>query len=143
MCLFFFLVTACSLAQTPTPGGQLDRLQRTAPPILATLHGQGFVGAHTRPGERVVILGLLGHRIGLDQGVVNVSPYSNSLVIALPDQLDETIAMLRSEGGTKVFVDLKLDEQGGVQRMLEARGFAYGGVGANGRVGMWVDQRAG
>jgi hypothetical protein len=85
----------------------------------------------------------MGHRIGFNTGVVNVSPYSNSLVIATVPQLDETIAALRSEGGRKVFVDLKLDEGAGLQRALEADGFAYSGVGANGRVGLWVDQRAG
>jgi hypothetical protein len=141
-CLFGFLVMACSLAQTPTPWGQLDRLQRTTPPILAVPHGQAFIAAHTHPGERVVILGLLGHRIGFNTGVVNVSPYSNSLVIATREQLDDTVAALRSEGGRKVFVDLKLSE-GELQGALEAAGFAYEGVGADGRVGLWVDRRAG
>jgi hypothetical protein len=141
-CVFGFLVMACSLAQTPTPWGQLDRLRATAPPILAAPHGQAYVNAHTHPGERVVILGLLGHRIGFDTGVVNVSPYSNSLVIATADQLDETIAALRSEGGRKIFVDLKLSEAE-EQGALEAAGFAYVGVGANGRVGLWVDRRTG
>jgi hypothetical protein len=139
-CLFFFLVMACSLAQTPTPWGQLDRLQQTASPLLARPWGQGFVAARTHPGERVAILGLLGHRLGFNTGVVNVSPYSNSLVIATAEQLDETIAALRSEGGRKVFVDMKLDAAGDVQRALEADGFAYAGVGASGRVGLWVDR---
>ena len=141
-CLFGFLVMTCSLAQTPTPWGQLDRLQRTTPPILRAGHGQAFVAAHTHPGERVAILGLLGHRIGLNVGVVNVSPYSNSLVIATRAQLDDTIAALRAEGGRKVFVDLKLSEAE-LQGALEAAGFAYAGVGANGRIGLWVDRRAG
>jgi hypothetical protein len=141
-CLFGFGVMACSLAQTPTPWSQLDRLQRTAPPILASPHGQSFVAAHTRPGERVAILGLLSHRIGFNTGVVNVSPYSNSLVIATEHQLEETIAALRAEGGRKVFVDLKLSEAE-LQGALEAAGFAYDSVGESGRIGLWVDHRAG
>ena len=141
-CLFFFAVTACSLAQTPTPWGQLDRLGQTARPLLAKPHGQVFVAANTRPGERVAILGLLGHRIGVHLGIVNVSPYSNSLVMATADQLGETIAMLRAEGGRKVFLDLKLTDAE-IQGALEAAGFAYAGTGATGRTGLWIDRRGG
>jgi hypothetical protein len=132
----------CSLAQTPTPWGQLDRLGRTAPPILARPHGQAFVAAHTRPGERVAILGLLGHRIGFNVGVVNVSPYSNSLVIATPQQLDETLALLRAEGGRKVFVDMKLADAE-IQGEVEQAGFRFVGGDAAGRTGLWVDRRGG
>jgi len=139
-CLFFFGVMVCSLAQTPTPWGQLDRLGRTAPPLLARPHGQAFVAAHTRPGERVAILGLLGHRIGFNVGVVNVSPYSNSLVIATRDQLDETLAMLRAEGGRKVFLDMKLAEAD-IQGAVERAGFRFVGGDATGRTGLWVDRR--
>jgi hypothetical protein len=138
-CLFFFAVTVCSLAQTPMPSGQLDRLSRTAPPILARPHGQAFIAAHTRPGERVAILGLLGHRIGFNVGVVNTSPYSNSLVIATPRQLDETIATLRAEGGRKLFLDMKLTDAE-IQGEVERAGFAYAGADAAGRTGLWVDR---
>jgi hypothetical protein len=141
-CLFGFAIAVCALAHTPTPWGQLDRLQRTTPPILAVPRGQAFVASHTHRGERVAILGLLGHRLGYDIGVVNVSPYSNSLVIATVPQLDETIAALRAAGGHKVFVDLNLSEAE-LQRVLETAGFAYSGVGANGRIGLWIDRRAG
>jgi len=139
-CLFFFGVMVCSLAQTPTPWGQIDRLGRTTPPILARPHGQAFVAAHTRPGERVAILGLLGHRIGFDVGVVNVSPYSNSLVIATPRQLDETLAMLRAEGGRKVFVDMKLTDAE-IQGEVERAGYRFVGGDPTGRTGLWVDRR--
>jgi hypothetical protein len=138
--LFGFLVMAWSLTQTPTPWGQLERLEHTVHPLLAAPYGQPFVAAHTTPGERVVILGLLGHRIGFNTGVVNVSPYSNSLVIATVPQFDETLAALRAEGGSKVFVDLRLDEAADLQHALEADGFAYAGVGAQGRIGLWVDR---
>ncbi len=142
VCLFFFAVMTCSLAQTPTPWGQLDRLGRTAPQILAQPHGQAFVVAHTRPGERVAILGLLGHRVGFNAGVVNVSPYSTSLVIATFDQLHETIAMLRDEGGRKLFVDLKLADAE-IQGAVEQEGFAFVRADGSGRTGLWVDRRGG
>lgn len=141
-CLFFLLVMTCSLAQTPTPAGQLDRLGRTAPEILARPHGQAFVDARTRPGERVAILGLLGHRIGFNVGVVNVSPYSNSLVIATRDQMQETIDVLREEGGRKLFLDMKLADAE-IQGAVETAGFAFVGADANGRTGLWVDRRGG
>lgn len=139
-CIFFFGVMVCSLAQTPTPWGQLDRLRDTAPPILARPHGQAFVAAHTRPGERVALLGLLGHRIGFNVGVVNVSPYSNSLVIATPQQLDETLELLRAEGGRKVFLDMKLTDAE-IQGEVERAGFAFAAGDAAGRTGLWIDRR--
>ncbi|MGN6189020.1 MAG: hypothetical protein ACTHOE_08980 [Conexibacter sp.] len=141
-CLFFFAVMACSLAQTPTPWGQLDRLGQTYPPLLARPHGQAFVAARTHPGERVVVLGLLGHRVGFNVGVVNVLPYSNGLVIATPRQLDESLALLRAEGGSKVFVDTGIADTE-IQHEVERAGFAFAGTEPRGRVGLWVDRRGG
>jgi hypothetical protein len=142
ICVFGSLVAACSLAQTPTPWEQAERLQQTVGAILARPHGQGFIAQHTHPGEHVAILGLLGHRVGVNADVVNVSPYSSSLVIASEEQLDDVIAALRAEGGRKLFLDLKLD-QADVQHAVETAGFRYVGVGARGRIGLWVDRRAG
>ncbi|HEU4701213.1 MAG TPA: hypothetical protein VFS37_01935, partial [Conexibacter sp.] len=140
-CVFFFAIMVCSLAQTPLPWDQLDRLGRTAPRILARPYGQAFVAAHTRPGERVAILGMLSHRIGFNVGVVNVSPYSNSLVIATPQQLEETIAMLRAEGGRKVFLDFKLAADAEIQGEVEKAGFDFAGADPTGRTGLWIDRR--
>lgn len=140
VCVFFFGVMVCSLAQTPTPWGQLDRLDRTARPILARPHGQAFIAAHTYAGERIAALGLLGHRIGFSVGVVNVSPYSNSLVIATPQQLDETLAMLRVEGGRKVFLDMKLTDAE-IQGEVEQAGYRFAGADPTGRTGLWVERR--
>jgi hypothetical protein len=104
-CLFGFLAMACSLAQTPTPWEQLDRLGRSARPILAQPLGQAFVARHTHRGERVAILQLLGHRIGANLGVVNVLPYSNGESVLTIEQLDETVAALHAAGARKLFVD--------------------------------------
>jgi hypothetical protein len=139
--VFGFLLAACSLAQTPTPWEQIDRLGQQVGPILARPHGQGFIAKHTRPGEPAVILGLLSHRIGYQAGVDNVSPYSNSLAMPAVEQLDETIDALRAAGGRKLFVDLKL-AQADMQHAIEDRGFRFAGVGAQGRVGLWVDRGA-
>jgi hypothetical protein len=139
-CLFAFLMVAGSLRQTPTPWEQLHRLQRTTAPILARPHGQGFIAQHTRPGEHVVITGFLGHRIGENVGVVNVSPYSNSLAMATVEQLDETIAALRASGGRKLFLDLRLAQGSEVQHAIEDAGLRFAGIGAQGRVGLWIDR---
>ncbi|HZV73109.1 MAG TPA: hypothetical protein VFF79_05270 [Conexibacter sp.] len=138
-CVFGFLVTACSLVQTPTPWGQLHRLQHTIAPILAKPIGQPLVAQHTRRGEPVAILGLLGHRIAANLGIVNVSPYSNSLTMPTAEQLDETVAVLRRAGGRKVFLDLVITS-GDMQRALEDAGFAYTAGEADGTTGLWVDR---
>jgi hypothetical protein len=137
-CLFGFLMTACSLAQTPTPWGQIERLRQTVPPILAEPAGQAFVAQHTQRGESALILLLLGHRIGANLHVTNVAPYTNSQAIVTAEQLDETIAMLRAEKGRKVFLDLELAEAE-IQKALEAAGLRFAGVGAQGQIGLWVD----
>ncbi len=142
-CVFGFLMVAGALRQTPTPWEQLARLQRTAAPILARPHGQGFVAQHTHPGEHVAITGFLGHRLAANVGVVNVSPYSNSLAMATVEQLDETIAALRASGGRKLFLDLRLAQDAEVQHAVEDAGLRFAGIGAQGRVGLWIDRGAG
>jgi peptidoglycan/LPS O-acetylase OafA/YrhL len=78
-CLLAFFVTACSLAQTPAPWSQVDRLRHTTRATLGAPEWQTFIAAHTRPGERVAILQPLGHRIGANLGVQDVTPYTGIL----------------------------------------------------------------
>ena len=137
-CVGGFLVMAGSLVQTPMPWEQLHRIQRTTAPILAEPTGQPFVARHTRPGEHVALLGLLGHRIAANLHVVNVSPYSNSLTMPSEEQLDETIGVLRRAGGRKVFLDLVITS-GDMQRALEDAGFTYVAAEPDGTTGLWVD----
>lgn len=121
-CVFGFLVMACSLAQTPTPWEQLERLGRTGAPVAAAPTGQRFVAVHTRRGEHVAILLLLGHRMGVQLGLENVAPYANDLSMPAAEQLDETLAALRESGGHKLFVfasDTRADER----RALKRAGF--------------------
>ena len=140
-CVFAFLVAACSLAQTPTPWEQLDRLQRSGRPVLAEPAGQRFVARHTRRGESAAILVLLGHRIGVNLGVADVSPYSNSIAMPSTEQLDEAIAALRSAGGKKLFVVTSFTAPDMTQALADA-GFARAGEDAREKTALWVDAGA-
>jgi hypothetical protein len=108
-CLFAFGVLACSLAQTPTPWSQVERLRRSTFPIYAHPMGEPFMAARTRPGESVAILTQLGHRAAYNLGVVNVAPYAERGSMFTVQQLDETLDALRAAGGRKVFVALSPD----------------------------------
>jgi hypothetical protein len=136
--LFAFMAMACSIAQTPTPWEQLQRLDRTGAPILAAPLGEDFVAAHTRRGEHVAILHLLGHRIGANLGVVNVAPYTNAEAMPSAEQLDDTIAALRASGGRKLFLDRKTSQRD-MRETLRYSGFTR--VAREGRSELWVDRR--
>jgi hypothetical protein len=106
-CLFAFCLAACSLAQTPAPWTQLDRLATTGEPIFREPRGQPFIAAHVAPGERVAILTHLGHRIGENLGVENVAPYASASSMPTVEQLGETVTALRDEGARKLFLYAK------------------------------------
>lgn len=121
--LLGFGVAACSLAQLPLPWQQVDRMARTAPqepfrmPQLTEV-----VAAETEPGERVVVFTPVGHRVADAAGVVNVNLYTGLGQMPSREQLDEVLALLLDEGGTKVFVGEPLLFDADVE--LGARGFA-------------------
>jgi hypothetical protein len=103
-----FGIAVCSLAQTPAPWTQVERLGQQSPvPRWGEAATERFVAAHTSRGEPVAILGPLGHRIAYDLGLDNVSPYSSIEAIPLRSQLDEAIAALREAGGTKLFLPIE------------------------------------
>jgi hypothetical protein len=137
-CVFGFLALACTLAQTPTPWEQLDRLDRKAPAILAAPLGQRFVAEHVQRGEPVAILLLLGHRIGVNVGVDNVSPYANSVSMPTVEQLDEAIVALREAGGSKLFVRPSYTTKEMQQALVNA-GFTTVDADARGFTALWVD----
>ncbi|HET6448359.1 MAG TPA: hypothetical protein VFG31_04550 [Conexibacter sp.] len=111
--LFGFALTACSVAQVPTPWSQVKRLegklaagQRSYIPADA-FRGDAVtraVATRTRPGERVVVLSPIGHRIARAAGVIDVSPYPGLGQMPAREQLAETLDMLGVEGGDKVFL---------------------------------------
>jgi hypothetical protein len=141
-CLFAFLVTACSLAQTPTPWGQLRRLQRTGPPILTRPIHRQFVARHTHRGEPAAILLLLGHRIGADLGVVNVSPYSSNLTMPTAEQFKEAIAALEKAGGDKIFVEPSATTPD-MRTVLAGAGFRQVAQDRRGVTALWVGRGGG
>jgi hypothetical protein len=108
---FGFAVAACTLAQTPSPFEQVRRIGQPTQSANGVPAG-GFrpralarlVAARTRPGEAVAIISPLGHRVAREAGVVNVSPYTGFEQMPAREQLDETVAILRREGGATVFV---------------------------------------
>jgi hypothetical protein len=110
--VFGFALTACSLAQAPDPVEQLRRIGGTTTSAAFSVPPGGFreasvaqlVAARTHPREAVAILSPLGHRVAREAGVTNVSPYTGFEQMPAREQLDETVAILRREGGTKVYV---------------------------------------
>lgn len=62
----------------------------------------------------------LGHLIGRDAGVVDVSPYSHPDGIVTYEQLDDVIASLRASHGDKLFTGGILPE---MSQALTASGF--------------------
>jgi hypothetical protein len=103
--LFGLGLMLCSLAQTPTPWSQIARIRdREAGSILKQTATTAFVAERTRPGEPIEILIPLGHRIAYDAGRVNVLPYTSVQSMPTTQQLDAAIAVLRREGGEKLYL---------------------------------------
>jgi hypothetical protein len=122
-CLLAFCVAACSLAQTPTPWSQLQRLRDTRPQTFHDPGGQDFIAAHVHRGEHVAILHTLGHRIAANLGVADVTPYTGELSMPAVQQLYDTLRLLRDEGGSKVFLALGGEEVPDMRPALAAAGF--------------------
>ena len=122
--LFGFGLLVCSLAQTPTPWSQLQRIGNDAPTaVFKQRDATAFVAQHTRPHEPVAILIPLGHRIAYDTDRVNVSPYASTESMPTRQQLDRTIAALRHAGGDKLFVSTYFTV-GEMLTALQQAGFA-------------------
>jgi hypothetical protein len=113
-CLFAFGLLVCSLAQTPAPWEQAQRLaQRGGAPIFAKPTGQSFVARHTRRGEPVIVFTILGHRLAANLGVRDVEFVTGSHSIHTTEQLADMVRTLRDAGGRKLFLltDETVDEQ--------------------------------
>jgi hypothetical protein len=138
LCLLAFCAAGCSLAQTPAPWSQVDRLRAGGEAMFRAPAGQPFVAAHVRRGEHVAILLQLGHRIAENTGVTDVSPYTTAFATPAVSQLQDVVRALRREGGTKVFVPTTPSAVPDVRPALAADGFgrvADDGQGAE----LWVD----
>jgi hypothetical protein len=113
-----FGLLCCSLAQTSPPWLQLQRLSRDGPHVFAQPIGQQFVAANAQPGETVLIMSGLGHRIAINLGLHDLERFTGARSIFTADQLRESLAQLRAAGGTKVFV-LLLEAFPGLAEALE------------------------
>ncbi len=136
--VFGLLLMAASLAQTPTPWGQLERLSEDGPASFAAPTGQSFVADHTRPGEPVAVLAIFGHRIAANLDVANVSPYANVLSMPTVEHFEEMLRALREAGGHKVFMQPKYttDE---MQVLLTNAGFHFVTEDARGETTLWAE----
>jgi hypothetical protein len=100
-----FGVAVCSLAETPSPWSQVDRLRtRTADAAYRFPEVARFVSAHSRPGERVAILLPLGHRIAFDLGRRNVSPYCYLEAIVTRRQFETVLDTVRRRHVHEIFL---------------------------------------
>jgi hypothetical protein len=101
--LFGFGLAICSVAQTPAPWTQIQRIEERSPAVLKSYEEVDLVAERTRRGEPVAIVAPLGHRIAYDAKVVDVTPFPEADLPAVM-QLQETIVALRAAHGRKLFV---------------------------------------
>jgi hypothetical protein len=118
-----FGIAIASIAQTPTPWSQMQRLGRGGSSYdFPTPRYSGFLERATRRGERIALFLPLGHRAAYELGLDNVSPYASSGSVPLVRQFTDTLRILRESGGHKAFllVDDAFAER---KRILRSRGF--------------------
>jgi len=121
-----FGAMACSLAQTPTPWSQLDRLGTTTPVARRVATAvTTVVDQMTRRGEPVALLVPLGHRIADELGLDDVTPYANGGSMMTARQWTETIVALRRAHGTRIIADQRTTFRETVA-FLAAAGFRPG-----------------
>jgi len=138
VCLVGFGVLVCSLAQTPAPWTQIDRLGDTTTERIVDPTAVAFVRQHTRPGEPVAVLTTSGHRLAFLAGVVDVTPYTGLESMPTRGQLGETLRMLRDAGGHVVFVGPSVAAPEAV-RAMEHIGFRH--IATQPETNMWVLSR--
>ncbi|MBS1870599.1 MAG: hypothetical protein JSS99_13160 [Actinobacteria bacterium] len=138
---FGYGLAVCSIAQTPTPWSQVDRLGRPSPqPVLHNVAQEQALARETSPDEPVAILAPVGHRLAYDVGIDDVAPYSDTRFIA-PRQLADTIAALRAARGSRVFV-----QEGSISpeevAQLQAAGFRAVGFASEAALVIFEDTQA-
>ncbi|HKG04224.1 MAG TPA: hypothetical protein VKB03_13680 [Conexibacter sp.] len=138
--LFGIGVAACSLAQTPTPWSQIDRLRgpfaatETSPsprPLAPSPDRQTriFVASLAdgpsrfvvKQGAPIAIMLRTGHRVADAYGVRNVSPYTGSDSTPTVERVEVVLDLLAKAGGNTVIVSNAVDA--GMFSVLERRGF--------------------
>jgi hypothetical protein len=130
-------VTVCSLAMTPTPWSQIDRIETPgavpagipAVPFLPDPSTRNFYASapygsrfYIKRGMPVAILTAIGHRVADVFGVVDVSPYTGIWSINTPAELRTTVDALRRAGGNTLLLSaVDLDSQ--IYELLDSWGF--------------------
>jgi hypothetical protein len=167
--LLGFGLAVCSLAQTPVPWSQIQRLDAPFLPTEFSTNENPFVPVPEAVTEQVVasladgpshfvvkrgapvaILLTNGHRVADAYGVVDVSPYTGTESMQIEERIDAALDALQKAGGNTVIVPTLVDS--GVYEVLTRRGFkavttAGGFAGYDARTGLrdaaatpWVDQ---
>jgi hypothetical protein len=124
-----FGLAACSVAQTPTPWSQVERMADDGKrPYWDRPEAARFIARLTEPGEPVAILINPSHQVAYEAGVVNVSRFVSWYSMPLIDQMRTVLDDLRAAGGTKVF-DSGTPGAGPVEDVMRERGFRPGATG--------------
>lgn len=100
-CAVFFGigVAACSLAQTPTPWAQVERLEARAAPVAVSSPALRQLLVDYGGGRPEAIMSVIGHRVAYEAGIVDVSPFSGMLLIITIQQFHETLCALSAAHG--------------------------------------------
>jgi hypothetical protein len=114
--LFGFALAACAVFQMPRPWAEVQRVQRTTRAVYKQAAAIRLVKLTTMPHQKVAILTQLGHRVAYDARVVDVAPYSGLESMPTVAQLQTTLAAVRREHATQIYVDQEFVLPG----MLEA-----------------------
>ncbi|HEU4703012.1 MAG TPA: hypothetical protein VFS37_11065, partial [Conexibacter sp.] len=134
--LFGFVLIALSVFQLPRPWAEVERVQRTTGAVYKQASAIRLVRETTVPDQKVAVLTQLGHRVAFDAGVVDVAPYSGLESMPTVEQLEQTVAAVRREGATQIYLDREYVLPG----MLEA--LAAAGFELAAREGRYLMLRA-
>jgi GNAT superfamily N-acetyltransferase len=97
---------ACSLAQTPAPWTQIERLERTTASTYVASGALKQVLRRYGGGKPEAIMSVIGHREAYEAGIENVSPYLGTLLIVTVQQIENTLRALRDAGGKLLVLPL-------------------------------------
>jgi hypothetical protein len=129
-------VMACSLASTPLPWTQIDRLQRKAEPLYVASASLKQALRHYSGGKPAVILDDIGHRAAYESGIVNISPYLGPEAIVAVQQVNDIARTLRADGGH--LLALPLGETGlGVYDAFCSAGFRLVAIDESAGLALW------
>jgi hypothetical protein len=92
-------VAVCSLAETPAPWAQIERLEARTAPILVASPALKQILVRYGGGKPEAIMNVFGHRVAYESGIVNVSPFLGILTVYTIRQFDETLCALHTAGG--------------------------------------------